>query len=56
MGGVLVSEADVVGAETPPVVVGVEVVGEGEDAPNQRVIDSVKAFLSAVFRYCSPSR
>jgi len=32
-GDVLVSEADVVGAETPAVVVGVEVVGDGEDAP-----------------------
>lgn len=35
MGGdVLVPEADVVGAEPPAVVVGVEVVGDGEDAPD----------------------
>lgn len=33
-GGLLVSEADVVGAETPAVVVGAEVVGDGEDAPD----------------------
>lgn len=39
-GHVLVPEADVVGAEAPAVVVGVEVVGKGEDAPDQRVIDA----------------
>ena len=32
--GVLVFEADVVSAEGPAVVAGVEVVGEGEDAPD----------------------
>jgi len=33
VGDVLVPEADIVGTEPPAVVAGVEVVGDGEDAP-----------------------